>query len=104
MDGIVEELLRLEGVKSEALINRNAPVYDESVREQLYLLDSSPNLAEQARLSSESLAKLAKLIRLNTALFLNLASSSAAFQLTQSAYTSTGRTDALVHSRFVVEA
>ena len=90
MNGTGEELLRLEGAKHIALIEGNAPAYDESVRAQLLLLDSSSDLESSARTSPEKLAVLSRLIRHNTSLFLNLLSTSAVVAQNCTSYSPSG--------------
>ena len=108
MDGIVEELLRLEGEKNKALVEANAPAYDTSVRAQLHLLDSTPQdgLKAAARKSPEELAALSRLLQHNTALFQNLISTSPVFAMNPSGYKADGKTEAeaLVAGRIAVEA
>jgi hypothetical protein len=104
MDGIITELLRLEGAKRSALIEGNAPAYDEHVRAQLRLLDSATDLESAARKSPKDLDALSKLLRLNTALFRNLVSTSSLFLLNQIGYTSTGNMETRVGRRIAVEA
>src|SRR6266516_3371848 len=41
MDGLVEELLRLESAKHKALVEIDAPAYDANVRAQLRLVSAS---------------------------------------------------------------
>jgi hypothetical protein len=104
MNGIVEELLRLERAKQKALIEGDAPAYDEAVRAQLHALDSTPNLEADARLASDELATLAKVIRLNAALFWNLMSVSPAFERSRSGYNARGTVETQVAGRIQVEA
>jgi hypothetical protein len=104
MDGIIAELLRLEGAKKDALIKGNAPAYDEQVRAQLRLLDSAPDLESAARKSPGDLAALSSLLRLNTTLFRNLVSTSSLFLLNQIGYTSTGNMETHVGRRIAVRA
>jgi hypothetical protein len=104
MDGIVETLLRLENAKSKALIEGNAPAYDESVRAQRHLLDSSHDLESDARTSPASLAELEKRIRLNTSLFLNLISTSAVFARNMTSYSASGTVEPPARTRIAVEA
>jgi len=103
MDGIIETLLRLEGAKHKALIDGDAPAYDEHVRSQLHLLDSTPDFRAAARQSPHSIAALSKLIQHNTALFLNLLSTSPAFVFSQNGYTSNGTVETPVKNRIAVE-
>jgi hypothetical protein len=91
MQGIVQELLRLEYAKEKALINGDAPAYDESVRAQLHALDSTTTiLASEARQHPDQLKDLAKLVRRNIALFWNLMSVSPAFERSRGGYTALG--------------
>ena len=86
MDGLVEELFRLEGLKLKALTLVDAPAYDATVREQLHLLASSKQSgAEEA--SVERLLALSQLMRLNTRLLQNLLSTTVS---TASGYTPDG--------------
>ncbi len=104
MDGIVQELLRLESAKKTALIEGNAPAYDESVRAQLHLLDAPNHLESAARTSPEDLAALASLLRFNTSLFLNLVSTSAVFAHNITGYSAGGKIEARIEARIAVEA
>jgi hypothetical protein len=105
MDGIVEALLRLEGAKHTALIKCDANAYDEHVRAQLHLLDSSSSdlLQGAARKSPQSVAALSKLVRHNTALFMNLVSTSPVFAISRNNYTSDGCANPQVSGRIAVE-
>ena len=103
MDGIVEALLRLEGVKHTALIEGNAPAYEESVSAQLHLLDSVPDMDPIARRTPDKLLALSLLIRHNIALFLNLASTSVAFSLSCTSYSSLGNPEAKLNRRIQVK-
>jgi hypothetical protein len=108
MEGIFEALLRLEGAKHKALIQTDAPAYEEHVRAQLRLLDSasiSPSdLETAARKSTQTIGTLSRLIRLNTALFANLLTTSSVFALNQNQYTADGTMEAHVGNRIEVEA
>jgi hypothetical protein len=104
MDGIVEELLRLEGAKNKALIACDARAYDEHVRAQLHLLDSASDLKAAAQKSPEALATLSKLIHHNTSLFLNLVSTSALFAMNQNCYSAKGDAQTHISARIAVEA
>src|SRR5262245_3654183 len=108
MEGLFEALLRLEGAKHKALIQTDAPAYEEHVRAQLRLLDSasiSPaDLEAAARKSPQALGTLARLIRLNTALFANLLTTSSVFALNQNQYTAAGTMEAQLGNRIEVEA
>jgi hypothetical protein len=71
MDGLVEELLRLESAKHKALVLIDAPAYDANVREQVRLLAVSKRSGGQAT-SVERLLALSQLITLNSRLLHNL--------------------------------
>ena len=71
MDGIVDELLRLEDAKHQALIGLDAATYDRSVREQTALIEDT-RLSAEARKASDKLLAFSKLANLNTHLFQNL--------------------------------
>ena len=47
MDGLVEELMRLENAKHKALVLIDAPAYDATVREQMRLLAASKQQSPQ---------------------------------------------------------
>jgi len=104
MHGILEELLRLERAKQQALIEGNAPAYDESVRAQLHALESSPDLETDARLSPDKLAALARIIRLNIALFWNRMALSPVFELSRVRYTAQGTIETQTTCTIEVEA
>jgi len=109
MDGLVEELFRLEGLKLKALTLVDAPAYDATVREQLHLLAPTcvgkGDRAEPAgtgAASVEHLLALSQLMRLNMRLLQNLLSTTVG---TGSGYTADGHiSDPPAHSRVVVEA
>ena len=71
MDGILEELLRLEGVKNRALIDLDPAAYEDSVQKQIVLIND-PGLMEAARTGKETLAAISKLSNFNTTLYENL--------------------------------
>jgi hypothetical protein len=71
MDGIVDELLRLEDAKHQALIGLDAAAYDRSVQEQTALLEDS-RLSSEARKASDKLLAFSKLASLNISLYQNL--------------------------------
>ena len=105
MQGIVQELLRLECAKQKALIDGDAPAYDEFVRAQLHFLDSNTtNLESDARRHAGQLKELAKAVRLNTALFWNLMSVSPAFERIRAGYTAEGSIETRLVHRIQVEA
>jgi hypothetical protein len=90
MDGLVEELLRLESAKHKALILIDATAYDASVREQMRLLADSKASTVTAP-SVERLLALSQLITLNTRLLQNLISTSPVFAFNKNSYTAKGR-------------
>jgi hypothetical protein len=104
MEGILQELVRLECAKQKALIEGNAPVYEDSVRAQLHALDSTSSLETVARRYPDCLHSLAKLMRQNMVLFWNLMSVSPAFELSRVGYTSEGAIETQVGGRVQVEA
>jgi hypothetical protein len=73
MDGILDELLRLEDAKHQALIGLDPAAYDRSVQEQTLLLDDN-RLSAEARRASDKLLAFSKLASLNTSLYQNLLS------------------------------
>lgn len=90
MDGLVEELLRLENAKHSVLISIDAPAHEASVREQLMLL--SKYEAATTRLTGvDRLRALSQLITLNTRLLRNLLSTAPLFWLTANGYSATCR-------------
>ena len=104
MEGIVQELLRLESAKNKALIAGNALDYEQSVRAQLHALDCTPGIDVESRLDPERLRALAKLIRQNIMLYWNLMSVSPVFELTRAAYTADGGLETRIERRIQVEA
>jgi hypothetical protein len=104
MDGLVEELLRLESAKHEALILIDATAYETSVREQMRLL-SVCNETRKRVSNLDRLVTLSQLITLNTRLLQNLISINPRFAFNQNGYTPQGKMSAPVVSRRVsVEA
>ena len=105
MDRIVETLLRLEGAKHKALIECDAAAYESHVHTQLHLLDSGFDLRAEARKAPGAVTALSTLLRRNTALLLNLVSTSATFALSQqTGYTSAGTRQPSLEPRIAVEA
>ena len=104
MDGLVEELLRLESAKHKAFVEIDASAYDASVRAQLRLLSASKRSG--LRVSSvERLLSLSQLITLNTRLLQNLISTTPWFAFSKNSYTAEGRVAAPATSgRVSVEA
>jgi hypothetical protein len=91
MDGLVEELLRLESAKHRALVLIDAPAYDASVREQLQLLAASKLTTAGAVSNVERLLALSQLITLNTRLLQNLLSTTPLFAISGNGYRADGR-------------
>ena len=71
MDGILEELLRLEGVKNRALIDLDPDVYEDSVQKQIGLIND-PGISEAARTGADKLLAISRLSSFNTTLYENL--------------------------------
>jgi len=90
MDGLVEELLRLEQEKHNALITIDPPAYDGTVREQMRIIAASKG-ATRSVSNVERLLALSRLITLNTRLLQNLLSTTPYFALALSGYTAQGR-------------
>jgi hypothetical protein len=92
MDGLVEQLLRLENAKHKALILIDAPSYDANVREQMRLVAESKSSiapATSPATSVEQLFALSQLITLNTRLLQNLLATTPLFR--EAGYTAKGR-------------
>ena len=89
MDGILEELLRLENVKHHALLTVNSEVYEDSVLQQNSLIDNSGFSAEDRNGSADLLA-FSKLARLNASLYENLLSSAPWVDRARNAYSDQG--------------
>jgi hypothetical protein len=104
MDGLVEELLRLESTKHKALVSIDAPTYDSSIREQLRLLDAAKGSLPKNN-GTEELLRLSQLITVNTRLLQNLLSTTPLVHLNGHYYTAEGRLSAQPTSgRVSVEA
>ena len=101
MDGLVEELLRFESAKHEALLLIDATAYEKSVREQMRLLSVFKDTTRNRVSNLEQLLTLSQLIALNTRLLQNLISTNPRFAFNQNGYTSQGRMSAPVVSRRV---
>lgn len=103
MDGLVEELLRLESAKHRALVEIDASAYDTNVREQMRLLTVSKKVDQTANL--ERLLTLSQLITLNTRLLQNLVSTTPWFAFNRNGYTAKGNVaTARTSGRVSVEA
>ena len=104
MDGLVEDLLRLERAKHKALVAIDAPAYDESVREQMRLLSETKG-AIRGVADIEPLLVLSRLISLNARLLQNLLLTAPFFALGLNGYTASGRLSLPSESgRVMVEA
>ena len=90
MDGLVEELLRLESAKHKALVEIDATAYDAHVQTQLRLVSVSRNSSDKTT-NVERLLALSQLITLNTRLLHNLVSTSPLFAFNKNGYTAKGR-------------
>ena len=88
MDGILDQLLRLEDAKHHALIGLDSATYDRSVRAQVALLDDN-RLSAEARKDSDKLLAFSKLANLNSNLYQNLLMT-APWVANPRAYTGTG--------------
>ena len=97
MDGLVEELLRLESAKHKALVEIDASAYDATVRAQMRLLSTSRDSSVKVS-SVERLLTLSQLITLNTRLLQNLVSTTPWFAFNQNGYTAKGRVAAAANS------
>jgi hypothetical protein len=100
MDGLVEELLRLESAKHEALVLIDATTYETSVREQLRLLSVRKDTRKRVS-NLGQLLTLSQLITLNARLLQNLISINPRFAFNQNGYTAQGKMSAPVVSRRV---
>ena len=104
MDGLVEELLRLENSKHTALILIDAAAYDATVREQMQLLSTSGELIHNVT-NVEKLLELSQLITLNTRLLQNLMATTPLFNVIGNGYASNGHVSlGQTPSRVSVEA
>jgi hypothetical protein len=104
MDGVLDELLRLEDVKHQALINLDPVNYHRSVQDQIALLEDS-RLSEEVAAGTEKLHNLSRLARINGILYLNLLSTAPWLDTLSRAYGDNGQmTDSSVPGRFTVEA
>ena len=90
MDGILEELLRLEGAKHRALVQCDAVAYDECVRTQSDLVED-PRISSEARTSADKLLEFSKLARINSSLYMNLLSTAPWISSQGSGYNVRGR-------------
>ena len=100
MDGLVEELLRLESAKHKALVEIDAPAYDANVRAQLRLVSASKKAADKLT-NVDTLLALSQLITLNSRLLQNLVSTTPWFAFSKNAYNAKGRVSQPATSRRV---
>ena len=98
MDGLVEELLRLERAKHKALVEIDAPAYDATVRAQLRLVSASKKTPGKLA-NVERLLALSQLITLNSRLLQNLISTTPWFAFSKNAYNAKDRVSAAAASR-----
>src|SRR5947199_10697920 len=104
MDGLVEELLRLESAKHKALVEIDVPSYDASVRAQLRLVSASKKTLDKVA-NVERLLALSQLITLNTRLLQNLLSTTPWFAFSNNGHNAKGRVSEVTTSRRIsVEA
>jgi hypothetical protein len=80
MDGILEELLRLEGVKNRALIDLDPAAYEDSVQKQIELIND-PGISEA----------ISKLSNFNTTLYENLLATAPWILAASRSYTGQGQ-------------
>jgi hypothetical protein len=90
MDGLVEQLLRLENSKHTALILIDAAAYDATVREQMRVLSASAESLRKVT-NVEKLLELSQLITLNTRLLQNLMATTPLFNAVGAGYAANGR-------------
>jgi len=90
MDGILEELLRLEGVKNRALIDLDPAVYEDSVQKQVGLIND-PGILEAARTGTDKLLAISKLNSFNTSLYENLLATAPWILAASRSYTGEGQ-------------
>ena len=103
MDGLVEELLRLEDAKHKALVAIDASAYDDNVRKQMLLLSSSKSV-ETAPAQVDRLLALSQLITLNTRSLQNLVSTTPWFAFSEKSYTAKGKVSAHAPGKVSLEA
>jgi hypothetical protein len=90
MDGILEELLRLEGVKNRALIDLDPAAYEDSVQKQIGLIND-PGISEADRTDRETLVAISKLSHFNTSLYENLLATAPWILAASRSYTGQGQ-------------
>lgn len=103
MDGILEELLRLESAKHQALLTLNSEVYEDSVQQQNSLIDN-PGFSASDRAGSGNLLAFSKLAGINASLYENLLSTAPWLDMERSGYSGQGyRNDVPAAHGFSVE-
>jgi len=104
MEGILEELLRLENVKHHALLTLNSEVYEGSVSQQNSLIDNT-GFSAADKSGSVNLLAFSKLARLNSSLYENLLSTAPWVEMARRSYSDQGiPTDSSTSNGFSVEA
>ena len=103
MDGLVEELLRLEDAKHKALVAIDASAYDDNVRKQMLLISSSKSV-KTAPAQVDRLLALSQLITLNARLLQNLVSTTPWFAFSEKSYTAKGHVTAHTPGKVSLEA
>jgi hypothetical protein len=103
MDGLVEELLRLEDAKHKALVAIDASAYDDNVRKQMLLLSSQKSV-QTAPADIDRLLALSQLITLNTRLLQNLVSTTPWFAFSEKSYTAKGTVTPRTSKKVSLEA
>ena len=104
MDGLVNELLRLEDAKHKALVAIDATAYDENVRKQMHLVSASRKTSSDPSADVDNLLALSQLITLNTRLLQNLVSTTPWFAFSGNSYTAAGNVAAQTAGRVSLEA
>jgi len=90
MDGILDELLRLEGAKNRALIELDSEDYEESVQKQVRLLDD-PEFSKATAADPEKLLAYSKLAHRNKVLYENLLATAPWIVASSRSYTDQGQ-------------
>ena len=103
MDGIIEELLRLEDAKHHALVGLNSEAYEASVQKQVRLLDD-PGISAAARAGSDKLLAFSKIARINTSLYENLLATAPGILTPSRSYTGQGHISEPLTRGFSAEA
>jgi hypothetical protein len=89
MDGILDELLRLESAKREALVNCDSDSYETCVSAQVQLIDN-PLVSSEAQNSLQKLREFSRLAGINAGLYLNLLSTAPWVALSTAGYSESG--------------